>query len=214
MIKAILFDLDGTLLDTVEDIRVCLNAVMRKFGYPEASRGQTCAYIGDGAFKLLERALPQGADNAQECYEMFASLYAENKNTLTKPFEGAEAFLQKCVERGLKTAIITNKPQEATQNCVKQFFKHKFDFVSGDSGAFPCKPDPSLALYAALTMRVAPAECVFVGDGETDALTAKYAGMFGISVLWGYRSRKQLEEAGATRFACDFAELEKIVFQA
>ena len=212
MLKAILFDLDGTLLDTVEDIRACLNAVMRKFGYPEATREQTCTYIGDGAFRLLERALPAGADNAQECYELFAQLYAGNTNSLTKLFDGAEAFLQKCADRGLKTAIITNKPQEATQNCVKQFFKHKFDFVGGESGAFPCKPDPTLARYAALTMRVAPAECAFIGDGETDALTAINASMFGVSVLWGYRTRKQLEEAGATRFAHNFDELEKIVF--
>lgn len=212
MLKAILFDLDGTLLDTVEDIRACLNAVMRRFSYPEVTREQTCAFIGDGAFRLLERALPEGADNAQECYELFAKLYAGNTNSLTKLFDGAEAFLQKCAEKGLKTAIITNKPQEATQTCIKQFFKHKFDFVGGESGAFPCKPDPTLARYAALTMRVAPAECAFIGDGETDALTAINAEMFGVSVLWGYRSRKQLEEAGATRFAHDFGELEKIVF--
>lgn len=212
MIKAILFDLDGTLLDTVEDIRACLNAAVTAFGYPEITRKQACAFIGDGAHRLIERSLPEGAPELEKCYEIFREKYAGNTNELTHPFDGAIGFLQKCRARGVKIALITNKPHDATLSCVKQFFPVPFDFVSGDSGAFPCKPDPSLALYGALYLRVAPAECAFVGDGETDALTAINAGMLGVSVLWGYRSKEQLEAVGAKRFAEGFGELEKIIF--
>lgn len=212
MIKAVLLDLDGTLLDTVEDIRASLNEALAAFSYPALTREQTCRFIGDGAYKLVERAVPAGTDNAEECYELFHKLYAANDGSRTRAFDGAEAFLKACKARGVKTAVVTNKPQDATFSCVKRFFQTEFDFVGGDSGSFPCKPDPTLALYAALTMRVAPAECAFVGDGETDVLTAKRAGMKGVAVLWGYRSKEQLEGAGAKRFVTDFTELQDLIF--
>ena len=115
-------------------------------------------------------------------------------------------------ERGLKLAVITNKPQDAAEAVLKKFFPEGlFDFIGGDTGMFPCKPDPSLARYAALTLHVAPAECAFVGDGEPDACVARNAGMYGISVLWGYRTRARLEEVGATVFADSFLSLQKIL---
>lgn len=212
MVKAVIFDLDGTLLDTLPDILSHVNGMLRAYSYPEISIEETRSYIGDGARKLVERALPVGAENVDECFAYFKKSYAASDNALTKLFDGETEFLQRLKAKGLKTAVVTNKPQDATEGCVRKFFKDmQFDFVGGDSGAFPCKPDPSLARYAALSMRVSPAECVFAGDGETDVLTAKNAGMFGVACLWGYRSRSQLEAAGATRFARDFDELEKFL---
>ena len=181
-------------------------------GYPTIDYVQTCAYVGDGAIKLIERALPAGAGDVEECYRQFRTAFAASSNALTRLFPGELETLSALKARGLKLGIVTNKPQDATERIVAQFFPEAlFDFVGGDSGMFPCKPDPSLARYAALSMRLAPAECAFVGDGETDARVALNAGMCGISALWGYRTRKQLEEAGATRFAASFRELQKIL---
>lgn len=213
MVKAILFDLDGTLLDTVADIRASLNEMLRRYSFPELDSERTKRCIGDGAHKLVERALPEGADCVEECYAAFKKLYAESKNNLTGPYDGAVAFLSQAKERGIKLAIVTNKPDEATRHCVQKFFPDTFDYVAGDSGMFPCKPDPALARFTALSLRVAPAECVFVGDGETDVKTAIHAGMRGIAVTWGYRSREALLRAGATEFADSFEELRKKIFE-
>ncbi|MDE6411436.1 MAG: HAD family hydrolase [Clostridia bacterium] len=213
MIKAIFFDLDGTLLNTLPDIRRHLNDALTAHGYPEIGEEQAKHFIGDGARKLVERALPQGAKFSEEVFEDFSKRYAANDNSLTCLYDGEAEFLDRLVKRGVKLGIVTNKPQNATLGCVEKFFKsYPFEFVSGESGLFPRKPDPTLALYAALTMRVPVGECAFVGDGETDVRTAINAGMFGVATLWGYREKEQLQEAGATRFANTFEELEKILF--
>ena len=198
MIKAVLFDLDGTLLDTVPDIQASVNDMLRRHGYPEIDYAQTCAYVGDGAKMLIERALPEGAPDLDACYEDFRVHFAASKNELTRLYPDEMETL--------------NKPQDAAENVLGQFFPEGFfDFIGGDSGLFPCKPDPSLARYAALSLRLAPMECAFVGDGEPDAKVALNAGMYGVSALWGYRTREQLEKAGATRFATDYKDLQKIL---
>lgn len=213
MINAILFDLDGTLLNTLPDIRRHLNDALTAHGFPAIGEEQAKRCIGDGARKLVERAFPEGAEFSEEVFADFSKRYAGNDNSLTRLYDGEEEFLKRLVKRGVKFGIVTNKPQDATAGCVKKFFSEiPFAFVGGESGLFPCKPDPSLARYAALTMRVPVGECAFVGDGETDAKTAINAGMFGVSTLWGYRTKEQLKAAGATRFAESFEELEKILF--
>ncbi len=211
MTRAVLFDLDGTLLDTLPDIHFVLNETLKRFSYPQLTVKQTLAYIGEGAFRLVERALPPHADNMQAFFEEFKNVYAACENTNTCVFDGIDGLLVRLKAQGVKIGIVTNKPQEATEACVKRFFPDVFEFVGGDSGNFPCKPDPSLAQYAALSLRVPFEECVFVGDGETDAQTAINAGMKGVSVLWGYRTREQLEQAGATRFASTVNELENFL---
>ena len=201
MVKAVFFDLDGTLLDTVPEIMDCLNFVLARYGYPLVTESETRAFVGNGARKLIERAAPPWAP-VEELLSLFRTEYAACAHAHTRQYAGMGALISVLKEKNVKLAVITNKPQEATLGCLNAFFPEgAFDFVGGDSGAFPIKPDPSLTRYAALTLRVAPSECVFVGDGETDVLTAKNAGMRCICALWGYRSRAQLERAGATLFA-------------
>ncbi len=212
MLKAVFFDLDGTLLNTVPDIQACVNASLEKFGYPAITYEQTCSYVGDGAKLLIERALPPACPDLDAVYEDFRVRFAHDPAERTHLYPDEKETLAALKERGLKLAVITNKPQDAAEAVLARFFPADFfDFIGGDTGMFPCKPDPSLARYAALRLHLAPAECAFVGDGEPDARVAINAGMCGISVLWGYRTRAQLEGAGATRFAESFPALQKIL---
>ncbi len=205
--KAVFFDLDGTLLDTLPDLHACVNVILRKYGYDEATLPEVRAAIGNGARKLLERLLPAEAPLGDALKE-FRRVYTENSCELTRPYDGARECLSSLKERGVKTAVITNKPHEAAVKVLRKYFSaDMFDFIAGDSGDFPIKPDPTLARYAALTLRVSPAETLFVGDGETDLLTAQNAGMRPLSALWGYRTREQLAPFGARDFVEHFAEI-------
>jgi len=211
MIKAVLFDLDGTLLNTLDDIRYFVNEMLSRHGYPTISREQTAAYVGDGAKKLIERALPENAD-VESCFSEFMVRFSASDGKRTTLYDGELQTLVRLRERGMRLAVITNKPQAAADGCIRQFFPEKmFDFVGGDSGRFPRKPDPALSLYCAKVLHVPPSQCAFVGDGETDAEVAKAAGMHGIGALWGYRSKKQLLSVGANLFASDFSRLSNIL---
>ena len=211
--QAVLFDLDGTLLNTLRDIRNSVNGALKEFGYPAITEDETRRFVGDGAYELMRRAVPENGD-VDGCFAAFERIFAANDGGETAPYEGARECLAALKKRGIKLAVVTNKPQYATEKLVEKFFPDTFDFVAGDSGLFPCKPDPTLARYCALSLRVPMGECVFVGDGETDVLTAKNAGMKGIAVLWGYRGREELERAGATDFAENYSALEKMLANA
>lgn len=212
MIKALFFDLDGTLLDTLEDIRICLNATLEAFGYPPLTLAQTRAYVGNGARRLVERALPEHS-RIEEVYSAYRSAFASAAGTNTKLFDGERDVLLRLKER-YAMCVISNKPQDATENVVREKLGFvSFDFIGGDSGAFPVKPDPALTLFAVGKLGVRPDECLFIGDGETDVQTGHGAGMATVSCLWGNRTREQLQAAGATLFAADFAELESLIDQ-
>lgn len=213
MLRTILFDLDGTLLDTLPDITHHVNEMLSAFSYPTVDEAFTRHCVGDGAKKLIERVLPAGeTDSLERCYEYFRTRFAASKNERTRLFEGEMAVLHALKDAGYTLGIVTNKPQDATERVVNAFFPAGlFSFVGGDTGNFPCKPDPALARYAALSLRCAPCDCAFVGDGETDVQVALRAGMQGVAVLWGYRTREELSAAGATRFAGSFSQLKKIL---
>lgn len=213
MIECVIFDLDGTLLNTSEEIHKLINRALDKFSLPAITYEQTVSYIGNGAKKLVERAVP--SDNSQlidDVYRYFTRIYAECANDHTSLYEGEEEFLNKIKEKGIKTAILTNKPQAATDNVYKKFLQpFRFNLVLGQSERFQTKPSPEAALYIAERLNVRTDECLFVGDGETDVLTAKNAGMAAVAVLWGYRNKNCLMEAGATVFAENFDQLYKII---
>ncbi len=208
MPEGVFFDLDGTLLDTLPDIRACLNASLEEYGCDPLTERQVRAFVGDGARRLVLRALPGKQALAEAVYRSFLTRYNASENPHTRIFDGMENVVRGLKARGVKLAVVTNKPQEAARRAVEQFFPGIFDCILGDSGMFPCKPDPTSVRYAALGMHTAIGRCVFVGDGEADVLTASNAGMAGVFVLWGYRTREQLEQAGARNFAETPAELE------
>lgn len=213
MIKAIIFDLDGTLLDTSHDICEVLNGCMKKYGLPEISYEDTLKFVGNGAKKLVERALgKQYYYLFDKVYPEYAKDFADCLNDKTFLYDGEERALLNFKNRGIKLALLSNKPHDATVNVYEKHLK-KFEFavVAGNTEKFPLKPDPTYALSIIERLGVLKEECIFVGDGETDVQTAQNAGIRCISCLWGFRSEKQLLAAGAKRLVKNFAELEQIV---
>lgn len=213
MYKAIIFDLDGTLLDTSRDINAVLNDVLKHFGLPTVSLSDTIKYVGNGAKELVRRAIGKNNEaRLEEINSYYVREFAKCDNKMATIYDGEEHALKAFKANGIKLGILSNKPQSATEHVYDLFFKgFGFDFVQGQKDGIGLKPSPDGVFAALSALGIKKDECLFVGDGETDVLTAKNAGVDGVSVLWGFRAKEQLEEVGATRFVYNFAELEKLV---
>lgn len=213
MYKAIIFDLDGTLLDTSKDICENLNKTFKNFSLPEISLERTIELVGNGARKLIESAVGErDADFIEKVYLDFSKRYAESDNNLTCLYPGEREVLQNFKNAGIKLAILTNKPQGATEHVFAKFLANfGFNIVLGQTEYRPLKPNPTSVFEILKSFEVEKKDCIFVGDGEADIQTAKNAGVDCACVLWGFRSRKQLKKAGGKLFVSSFSELEKIV---
>ena len=213
MLKAVIFDLDGTVLDTLPDLNACMNAALAEHGYPLITREQTMAFVGNGGRNFALAALPADKkDTVDEFYARYCDIHVRCKNENTKEFAGEEDCLSALKGAGLKLAVVTNKSQAAADVLGNTLLKKfGFDAIAGNRAGIPVKPDPTLTLQVLRGLGVAPAEAAFVGDGDTDVRTAASAGMRAVSVLWGYRSEAQLREAGARVFAHTFGELKEIL---
>jgi len=213
MYKAVIFDLDGTLFDTLPDIHKVLNETLKKFNLPQITLQQTKSYIGNGARELVRKAI--GKDNEyrlEEILGFYKAAYAANDGKLSGFFEGEKETLLALKKRGIKLAILTNKPHAVALKTDEVYFKEfGFDCVLGDKDGMPLKPSPDGVFAIMKKLGVSAQDCLFVGDGETDVLTAKNAGINCVSVLWGYRTREQLSSVGATCFAHSFKQLQSII---
>lgn len=212
MYKALIFDLDGTLLNTSRDICKVLNDALRTFGCPEVTLERTLRCVGDGARKLIERVVPEHFDRFEELYEYYRVKFANDDNSLTTRYEGEDEFFARIGALGIKTAILSNKPDDAAQRVCRHLLSdYSFDVIMGQTEGFNLKPDPASTLHIIGKLGVLPEQCLFVGDGEPDIATAANAGIDCASVLWGFRSRSQLEAAGGRLFVSSFAELGDVV---
>jgi phosphoglycolate phosphatase len=199
--RATIFDLDGTLLDTLDDIANAANRVLAARGVPTHPNAHYRTLIGEGVVKLMLRALPpthQDEATVQACVSAYAQEYERTWNALTKPYAGVPEMLDALVIRGLKLAVLSNKPDRFTQQCVSELLaKWTFDVVLGASDQFPRKPDPAGAIETAKRLGVPPAECLYVGDSGIDMQTARAAQMCPVGVLWGFRGKEELLRDGA-----------------
>lgn len=199
--RAVIFDLDGTLLDTLDDIASAANRVLAASGYPVHDRESYRQFIGDGSKLLMTRALPpaeRSAEQIQASLQAFFDDYRHNWHRQTKPYDGILDLLQGLQARRIGMAVVSNKPHHFTVLSIDYYFSHvRFYSVLGQRQGVPIKPDPQQALAAASAMGVVPGECIFLGDSAVDMETALRAGMHPAGAAWGFRSQQELLKAGA-----------------
>jgi phosphoglycolate phosphatase len=200
-IKAVVFDLDGTLLDTLGDLADSVNTVLHEAGYPTHPEDAYRYFVGNGIFKLIERTLPPDQRKPEviaDFVQRFNEVYKRNWNAKTKPYPGIPELLRSLVAKGLDLAILSNKPHEATLETSGFFLKDTpFKLVYGARPGVPVKPDPTAAFEIARAMGYDPAEFAYLGDTSIDMSTANQAGMFAVGVTWGFRTPEELREYGA-----------------
>jgi phosphoglycolate phosphatase len=203
MVRAVIFDLDGTLLDTLEDIGRAANRVLAAHGFPVHPLDAYRHFVGDGASALFQRALPDGlgtGETLERCLGEFREDYGRTWNVATQPYPGVPELLRALTGRGVRMSILSNKPHAITEACVRGLLPDwTFDVVLGHKEGAPKKPDPSGALTIAGTLGVPPDDFLYLGDTGTDMDTARRAGMRPIGALWGFRTREELIAHGAER---------------
>ena len=200
-ISAVIFDLDGTLLDTLYDIAVSMNTVLERNGFATHPIEKYRIFIGQGIAKLAKRALTHQNKSSVTVEDIVQELYIEYEQRMgdsTKFYDGIPQLLDDITSHNLPMAILSNKRDFLTQKLVAEFLgKWPFKFISGARQGFAKKPEPTLAIHIAEKLGIPNEECIFIGDTPADMQTALKAGMFPIGVLWGFRNKKILSEAGA-----------------
>lgn len=202
MKKAVIFDLDGTLLNTLDDLADSTNYALSKFGYPTRTIDEVRQFVGNGVAKLIERAIPEGKNNPnfEKCLAIFKENYAQNMYNKTAPYNGIIEMLSNLKSKGIKIAVVSNKFDLAVKELCKKYFEGFIDFAAGENEAqgIRKKPAPDTVISVLNKFNFAPEDAVYVGDSDVDIMTAKNSKMPCISVTWGFRDEKFLLENGAT----------------
>ncbi|MBQ2062365.1 MAG: HAD-IA family hydrolase [Oscillospiraceae bacterium] len=210
--QAVLFDLDGTLLDTLGDIGGTLNHVLVENGYRPHTMAEYRHLVGNGARRLTKDALPDDTpeDEVERIFLLYRDYYRDHPCSVTVPYAGAEELLEQLHSRGISAAVVSNKPEPTARKLIDRFFPGVL--AVGDDGVHPRKPAPDNVYRALEQLGVAPEQALYVGDSEVDAATAKNAGMDAAIVGWGYRDRDFLLAHGASEVVDTFDRLlEKIL---
>ena len=194
-----LFDMDGTVLDTLQDLTDATNAVLRLHGFPTHSKEAVRGFVGNGALRLIQSAVPAGTDESKIHTVLgdFKVYYGQHSADATKPYEGVLEMLRTLRAAGVKTAVVSNKPDFAVKALAEQYFPGLFDMAVGDREGVRKKPAPDSVLELMRALGGTPSQSVYIGDSDVDVQTAKNAGVDGIFVSWGFRSVECLREAGA-----------------
>jgi phosphoglycolate phosphatase len=208
-VRALVFDLDGTLVDSLDDLSDAMNFVLRADGLREHGRDAYRLFIGEGARHLVHEALPERLQPETDAYlARFRARYFDNLFEKTRPYDGIVELLEHLTACGAPMAVLSNKPHEATVRIVERFFPTTpFGGVLGARADVPKKPDPTAALELARVLATEPEAAAFVGDTRTDVETALAAHMLPVGVLWGFRDRDELERAGARALCAHPAEI-------
>jgi phosphoglycolate phosphatase len=213
--KSIIFDLDGTLLDTLEDIATSTNRVLGQFGFPQHSIESYKYFVGEGMENLATRVLPVSYRNATKVAEMVTLInaeYSQHWADTTCPYKGIPELLQELTNLGIKMAVLSNKPDHFTKQMVSYLLPNwRFELVLGARPHVPKKPDPTAALEIAEYLNISPGECLYLGDTDIDMMTAKAAGMYPIGALWGFRTAEELLTNGAEKLILNPLDVLKIL---
>jgi phosphoglycolate phosphatase len=197
----VLFDLDGTLLDTIDDLADSMNAVLSAMGLAQHEVPAYKRFVGDGVVILAQRALPEGRRDeraVRQAVQLMREEYSRRWDRKTRPYDGIPELLDALAARGVKLAVLSNKPDDFTRLCVERFLgKWTFAAVQGIDESVRKKPDPSGALAIARKLNIPPADFIYLGDTNTDMQTAVAAGMRPVGALWGFRQADELLAAGA-----------------
>jgi len=212
--KAAIFDLDGTLLNTLDDLCDAVNATMEHYGYPRRTLAEVRAAVGNGVERLIALSLPDGLDTPDfdEIAAYYRSYYAAHSEVKTAPYDGVLDLIDRLESAGIRTAVVSNKPNGSTVKLCAKYFP-RISVVGGEREADGVrrKPYPDMVYRAVEEMGLTPSDCVYIGDSEVDVLTAKNASMNCITVLWGFRDRDELEREGAVCFAVSADEVFRLI---
>lgn len=213
MYTCVIFDLDGTLLETLADLAAAGNHALEALGLPTHEVEAYKTFIGNGIPNLIRRMLPAGSgDDLQgEALRLFSAYYAAHHSDRTKPYDGIPALLETLHGRGIKTAVVSNKAHVFSVELIRRFFGETVGPVYGTGNDLPRKPDPAAVLRVMAELGVRPEETLYVGDSDVDMHTARNAGLKSCGVLWGFRSKDVLTESGAHVLAKDAEALERII---
>lgn len=200
--KACIFDLDGTLTNTLESMTYSVNLTLKEMGLSQITKDQCRMFVGNGARVLIEESLKVSGDpkasRIEEGMKIYGRIFDQNCTYHVTPYEGILEMLKALKDRGIHLAVLSNKPDRQTVKVVKEIFGDNiFDYAQGQKDGIRRKPAPDGVWYLMEQMQVSKEECLYIGDSEVDAATGKNAGLKTIGVLWGFRDRKTLETAGA-----------------
>ncbi len=194
-IQAVLFDLDGTVLDTIGDLTDSLNGALEEFSLPPHSEKEVESLVGNGIRNLVKRAAPdRSKEELEQVYQSFMKRYRKHLTDRTRPYRGIEVLLKKLKQQGYKLGVISNKKEELVQRLCETFYPNLFDLVMGETEGIPRKPDKAMMVYALQQMEISREEVIYIGDSETDREAAMNAQIPCVLVAWGFRKRPAIDK--------------------
>ena len=213
--ELVIFDLDGTILDTLSDLLGAMNAALADSGYPGHTMSEMRGFIGNGLRMMAVRAVPEGTPEAgvAKVYNFFKSYYAEHLNINTAPYPGIMQLISDLRGRGIHTAVSTNKIDYGAKKLIKEHFGELIEYTLGETEGTPRKPDPAGPARIAAFFGVKPENCVYVGDSSVDIETARNFGCACVAVSWGFQDETRLISAGAERIAHNADELARYLYE-
>lgn len=209
----VIFDLDGTILNTLDDLADSLNHVLEANNFPTHTKDEVRMFVGNGIRKLIERALPQDADEAtrENIYNQFSEYYSQHSQDLTKPYDGIPELFKELKNLGIKVAVNTNKNEDIAKIVCDKYFPGMIDFIAGGRTDTPIKPAPDGVNKILKTLNVPKEEALFVGDSDVDIQTGANCGIDEIGVAWGFRGEEFLRQHGAKTVFSDVEQLKKYI---
>ena len=211
--KLVIFDLDGTVLDTLGDLCNSVNYALKSYNLPERSLDEVRTFVGNGIRRLIDLSVPENTASSitDSVFDAFKAHYEEHSSDNTKPYNGITELLGELKEKGILTAVVSNKAHFAVKSLADKYFDGLFSYISGEKEGIPRKPAPDMVQNAINYFGIEPYEAVYVGDSEVDIMTAKNCGIDSIIVTWGFRDKEILINSGAKILADDIITLKNML---